>query len=114
VGVGESAKKQLFLERKSDAEEKGGHVSNPVNVNSGMQIIHVDQTNAEEGGKNKKEMKEVTRRKGTVTPRVFAQWCFVLMTLLTPPLTTHESPRLTHGQNPNSKTLMFLDPLVQV
>jgi hypothetical protein len=32
------------------------------------------------------------------------------MTLLTPPLTTHESPRLTHGQNPNSKTLIFHDP----
>jgi hypothetical protein len=32
------------------------------------------------------------------------------MTLLTTALTTHESPRLTHGQNPNSKTLMFLDP----
>jgi hypothetical protein len=32
------------------------------------------------------------------------------MTLLTPSLTTLESPRLTHGQNPNSKTLMFLDP----
>jgi hypothetical protein len=46
----------------------------------------------------------------TVTPRVFSQWWFVLMTLLTPPLITHESPRLTHGQNPNSKTLVTLWP----
>jgi hypothetical protein len=36
-------------------------------------------------------------------PRVFAQWWFVLMTLLTSPLTTLENPRLIHGQNPSSK-----------
>jgi hypothetical protein len=35
--------------------------------------------------------------------RVFAQWCFVLMTLLTPPLANHENPRSTLGQNPSLK-----------
>jgi hypothetical protein len=38
-----------------------------------------------------------------VTPRVFAQWWFVLMTLLNTPLTTLENPRTTLGQNPSLK-----------
>jgi hypothetical protein len=38
-----------------------------------------------------------------VTPRVFAQWWFVLMTLLTTPLTTLVNPRSTLGQNPSPK-----------
>jgi hypothetical protein len=38
-----------------------------------------------------------------VTPRVFAEWWFVLMTLLTTPLTTLENPRSTLGQNPSPK-----------
>jgi hypothetical protein len=49
-----------------------------------------------------------------VTIRVFAQWCFVLMTLSTPPLANHENPKSTLGQNPSLKPHCPLWPLCAI
>jgi hypothetical protein len=49
-----------------------------------------------------------------VTPRVFAQWCFVLMTLLTHTLANHENPKSTPGQNPSLKPHCSLWPLCAI